>query len=324
MINYYSLFDSSMKLFVLFVVLILVAAGAGVLAYYDFGLRNRANNHVYLGAVYQGATERVNEISAVVEFGNGRNLAHSTYYVVLSAWDSNGSYDQVGISSIRGHFFAAYSHTETVSGILNYEYDSEWFPISPGLYTIGLKANRGWVTFSLDSYSITVFTGANYIIVSPYQYVGNRSYTGLSVYEEIYGFNGMLPGISFNFSKIFISSTGIGQGYVDTWSLYDSNIPPNDSLSYRIFIGDGAINIYNVPAFILTIEVNNLLSPAYASVCDIYLSVVNGSLYPIELTRGNYTLFLEYANKDVLRSAYFDINLQAGTLYQINVKANSS
>jgi len=102
-----------MRSSVLLVIVILIIAALLLFVYgqYEHGIKEVPSSHVYLGAIYSGNTEYCKQVSASVSFSPGRNLQGNIYYVVLSVWDSNRSYDQLGISSLNGSFFSTYSYT---------------------------------------------------------------------------------------------------------------------------------------------------------------------------------------------------------------------
>jgi|YelNatPaOPRAMG01_1025707.scaffolds.fasta_scaffold00552_34 hypothetical protein len=238
-----------MKYYVILVAVLIVVAGMIFFAYYENSLNERklpSGSHVYLGAIYSGTPTETNFISATVTFNEGINLNDSIYYVVLSVWDSNESYDQIGISSLNGHFYATYSYTEMINGSIKYIFDPSWFPIRPGTHVISMYINSTSrnLTFTFDNKSHNAYTGGYYFRIKENEPIGNHSFSGLTVYEEIYGFNKSLPGISFNFSRVNYGTTGYPTGSITDWVRFSHNLTA--VYNSTIYISGGSVNITNV------------------------------------------------------------------------------
>lgn len=282
---------------VLLVAIVVVVAASGVYIYYESQGDQKQQNgsHVYLGAVYVGGTKYVDSISAKISFQDGSNLKGNVYYVILSIWDSNKSYDQLGIASLYGSFYSTYSYTSMVNGTIQYHYSKRgWFPISQGDYVISMSARDGMVTFTFDNRSYTAFTGGNYFIMSQNEPIGNHSYAGFTIYEEIYNFSKIFPGISYNFSDVQYSSSNF-TGYVTAWYLFSHNV--SNYTSY-VYIRSGAVNLYNSPSLTLKIDVQNLTTPANLKVSDLNITVPRNGQYSVNLLRGNYTLYIVSSNQN--------------------------
>jgi hypothetical protein len=236
-----------MKYYAVLAAVLIVIAGLGFFAYYDNSLHEQkvpSGSHTYLGVIYSGTPKQTNFISAIVNFDKGSNLNRSIYYVVLSIWDSNESYDQIGISSLDGRFYATYSYTEMVNGSIKYIFDPSWFPIGPGTHMISMNISSGKLTFTFDNKSYQAYTGGYYFLVRENEPIGNRSFSGLTVYEEIYGFNKSLPGISFNFSKINYGTIGYPTGSITDWVHFAHNLTA--IYNSTVYIKDGIVNITNI------------------------------------------------------------------------------
>lgn len=299
-----------MKSSVLLVAVVLVAASLAFYVYYDNmskPVKLQTGSHVYLGAQYIGPEKEVNYVSALINFSRGSNLNRNVYYVVLSIWDSNTSYDQVGVASIAGRFYSTYSYTDVVNGSIHYVFNAHWFPISSGLHSVSMSVASGNVTFSFDQRTQTNFTGGDYFIArQSYQnsMIGNGSYSDLTVYEEIYGFDYQLPGISYNFSKIEIESPGFAPQSITDWAKFSHNLTSN--FTSTVFIIKGTVNIYNMPSYSLNLVINDVQYSGSIIVSDINLpvNVSSHDYYSFNLLPGNYTLFLTFQNqsKTVTRS----------------------
>ncbi|MEM0133699.1 MAG: hypothetical protein QXU18_00510 [Thermoplasmatales archaeon] len=303
-----------MKYYAVLVAAILVVAALGLYAYYDNLNSNKTvtGNHVYLGAVYYGPEKYTNAISAKVDFGKGANLNGSIYYVVLSIWDNNNSYDQIGISSLYGKFYCTYSYTEIVNGSIKYIFDPHWAQIVPGNHTLSLYVNNGDVIFKFDNNTFTAFTGGNNFIMGTYEKIGNHSFSGLTIYEEMYGFNNSFPGISFNFSELQYGTTGYAVGSITDWTPFSHNLT---NFSSYVYMKSNIVNIYNSLPLTLKLSVQNLLTPASLVVANMNFTIPGSGQYSVNLLKGNYTVHLLYGGQDKT----YKISLNTNMTYKITV-----
>jgi hypothetical protein len=281
---------------VLLVAIIVVVAASGLYIFYENQVSQKSQNgtHIYLGAFYGGTARNVNYVSAKVSFQSGANLRDNVYYVILSVWDSNKSYDQLGVASLYGSFYSTYSYTSLENGSIQYHYSKRgWFPISPGDYQLSMYASNGSVTFTFDNKSYIADTGGNYFSMAPNEAIGNHSYAGLTVYEEIYNFTNTFPGIAYNFSDLQYRSMN-SNGYITNWYLFSHNV--SNYTSY-VYIKSGAVNIYNAPPLTLKINVQNLSSSANLIISDLNITIPGNGQYSVNLLKGNYTLYIVNSNQ---------------------------
>lgn len=302
-----------MRSYTVLVVVIIVIAGLGLYVYYENQSdQNKVNgSHVYLGAVYSGQAKSTNSISADVYFSSGPNLRENIYYVVLSVWDSNQSYDQIGISSLYGKFYSTYSYTEIVNGSIKYIFDPHWVSIVPGNHKLSMNVSQGKVEFRFDNSIFTAYTGGDYFSVETNERVGNHTFSGLTVYEEIYGFNKTLPGIAFNFSDLSYGTTGYPTGSLSNWASFSHNLTSN--FTSLVFMKSNTVNIYNTPPLSLTLNVKNLQSSGQLIVSDVNLTIPGNGQYIFYLLPGNYTIYLEYSGQVVS----YEIQLATDTAYTV-------
>jgi hypothetical protein len=300
---------------VLLVVIVVVVAAAGLYIFYETqnDKKSPTGSHIYLGAVYSGQTKDVNYISASVDFNNGANLKNTIYYAVLSAWDNNKSYDQIGVASLYGNFYSTYSYTTMLNGTIQYLYPHKgWFSISPGEHSFSVSATNGNVTFTFNNKSYTAHTGGSYFTLSSNEIIGNHSYAGLTIYEEVYGFNKTLPSISYNFTDVKFGSPGNPPGYVSSWMQFSHNISAANYTSY-VYMKSDAVNIYNAPSLTLKLDVQNLSSSATLTVSDMNITIPGNGQYSFNLIKGNYTVYLTFSNQ----TKTFQISLTSDVGYTI-------
>jgi hypothetical protein len=237
---------------VLVIVIIIIAGLVALTIYNDINTKPPpTGSHAYIGAIYKGTRADVNSIYANLSIGGENNLDSVVYYVVLSAWDSNNSYDQVGIASLYGRLYSTYSYTVTLkNGSIKYIFDNHWFSVKEGEHQIEMSISDGNVTFIFDKTSITEFTGGDYFIEATNILINSTSYSDLTVYEEIYGFNKTLPGLSFNFTNIGVKSVNLSQ--VRDWSFFEHNASRDYSSTVHFY--GNAVNISNM----MPAEIQNL------------------------------------------------------------------
>ncbi|MCL5874754.1 MAG: hypothetical protein M1161_05400 [Candidatus Thermoplasmatota archaeon] len=291
---------------VILVAIVVVVAASGFYIFYENQAdhKTQTGNHIYLGAFYGGTTKHVNYVSAKVSFQSGANLRGNVYYVILSIWDSNQSYDQLGIASLYGSFYSTYSYTTLVNGSIQYHYIKRgWFPITPGDYLLSMSASKGAVTFTFDNTSFTADTGGNYFSMAPNEAIGNHSYAGLTVYEEIYNFTNEFPSIAYNFSDIQYRASN-STGYITNWYLFSHNV--SNYTSY-VYMKSDTVNIYNSPPLTLKINVQNLSSGANLIISDLNITIPGNGQYSINLMKGNYTMYL--VNSNLEKSYKIDLRI---------------
>lgn len=304
-----------MRSSVLLVIVILIIAALLLFVYgqYEHGIKEVPSSHVYLGAIYSGNTEYCKQVSASVSFSPGRNLQGNIYYVVLSVWDSNRSYDQLGISSLNGSFFSTYSYTYIgKNGTINYVYNPGWFSILPGDHHLSMEIAAGNVTFTVDNRSFTAYTGGNYFIISRTEEIGNASYSGFTVYEEIYRFHGSLPGISYNFTGISYS-VGSTITPVTLWAHFSHNI--SSSFDSTVFALGDTVNIYNKNPLSLSLQVSNTRGVMLVNVSDLSLTISGNGVYHLYLLPGNYTVNISYQGG----SRSYSVNLTENYTLQVQM-----
>ncbi|MEM0138261.1 MAG: hypothetical protein QW100_00845 [Thermoplasmatales archaeon] len=294
-----------MKSAVLLVIVIVVIVALSLFIYGEYQNGKTANqgSHVYIGAIYEGQTRYSNGVSATISFGGRNNLQGNVYYVILSVWDTNRSYDQVGVSSLNGSYFSTYSYTYiTKNGSIRYVYDPHWFRIEPGVHRVSMHIYGGNVTFTVDGRSFVAFTGGNDFVISSNEVIGSVSYSDLTVYEEIYKFGGVLPGISYNFTDVCYSIENKTYS-VTSWAYFIHNA----SVSYEsiVFYLGNTINIYNRKPLMLQLEYESSKSSALVSIADFNFTASGNAKYYIYLLPGNYEMTVLYQGN----AEYYTVDL---------------
>jgi outer membrane protein assembly factor BamB len=179
--------------------------------------------HWYAGSIYPSSlpSQNARSIGVSITLPSSEPRLEEFYYVVLSAFDSNGSYDQIGFSALFGSWGLSYSWTSGLPypGSAVYHFSPEAMILSPGVtYTFNITTQTGVTHFiafqgSSKIWSLDAPTGGNYLILSNYYSAGKRGrapydYTD---YEEVYFTSTPegAPNLDFNFcNNTWMSADG--------------------------------------------------------------------------------------------------------------------
>ena len=210
------------------------------------------------GAVYGSTNATANSIAVIIQVPPHISKV-GTYYIALSAWDSNGSYDQVGIINYPNSYlnasnwapFYSWSVGELPLNNSDYRPGQYAYPndpllfetLAPGNYIARITANSGTITFSLVSqdgsfsWSTTAQTGGNYLNINS----RHVNYPGYTIYEE--GINVQGSAYYYNFSFFNGNWTLNGITTSTNWTTDTSGAPPK---SVTTFINGSLVSIYNI------------------------------------------------------------------------------
>jgi len=201
--------------------------------------------HWYAGSIYPSLlpAQNASTINMSITIPPSEPRPEQFYYVILSAFDSNGSYDQIGFCAYYGVWGLSYSWTVgspyPASNVVYY-YDPAAMILSLGAtYTFSITTQAGVTDFvayqgSRMVWSLAVSTGGDYLVVSNYCAAGKRAappydYTD---YEEVYYTstpNGA-PDFNFNFcNNTWLSTHGTLHNAIWTpWYSPDQPQIPNN------------------------------------------------------------------------------------------------
>jgi hypothetical protein len=152
------------------------------------------------------------------------------YYVLLSAFDSAGSYDQIGFSNDYGTWGLAYSWTTGPVNNLTFHYTSNALALSLGAtYTFNITTQSGISSFacykgSSQIWSSNASTGGDFLVLSRY----NPLFPSYTDYEEIWNtsISGGSPAFDFLFSNNYWVSVYGPINAVTDWTTYFSKEAP--------------------------------------------------------------------------------------------------
>ncbi len=187
--------------------------------------------HWYAGSVYPSGlpTQNAQTVYMRIKVPYSQPKSDEFYYVLLSAWDSAGSYDQIGFSNNYGTWGLTYSWTSGSPDNPTYHYTPNATALSLGVtYTFYITTVSGVTHFvaqnSTQVWSLDAPTGGNYLVLTEI-YAGYYDYTN---YEEVWqtSIPGGSPAFNFNFINNYWISTG-GVAKATTWGAWSYGAPSN-------------------------------------------------------------------------------------------------
>jgi hypothetical protein len=204
------------------------------------------STHWYAGSDYQGPSKTAQTINVTIGVPYSAPSSDEFYYVLLSAWTSNGSYDQLGFSNNYGTWGLTYSWTSGPVDNPTYHYSSNAMALSVGAtYTFSITTEGGVTHFiayqgSTQVWSLDAPTGGNYLVVSS-SYLGYGDYTD---YEEVWltDTSGG-PAFDFYFYDNYWVPIGGGENAA-TWTSFFSGAPSNVAVT----INGNSVLVHNPPA----------------------------------------------------------------------------
>jgi hypothetical protein len=174
------------------------------------------------------------------------------YFPLLSAFDSNGSYDQIGFGALDGAWATAYSwSTANSTGNLTY-YSYEGSPdLSLGAtYAFNITATGSLIDFlifegSTQIWSKTINTGGTQLVLNYYFYLTgwNYIYPDYTDYEEVFYTDTGAPNFLFNFTNQYWVSTNGTVYAANSWQFYYVSAPS----SVAVAINSNSVAIDNHP-----------------------------------------------------------------------------
>ena len=190
-------------------------------------LAPQVGTHWYAGSVYpwELATQNASSVSMSIRVPSSLPRSDEFYYVLLSVFDSYGSYDQVGFTDCYGVWGLCYSWTTYAGGVFTYLYSPSAMVLSLGAtYTFNISTAGGITCFTANQgavqvWSLSASTGGNYLVVSA-SYAGYYDYTD---YEEVWQTATPVgsPAFDFYFYNNYWTSIN-GTRYAAAWEFWNS------------------------------------------------------------------------------------------------------
>jgi hypothetical protein len=183
------------------------------------------SGHYWDGSYYTGSSETATDLQVTI--GVPDDFPQSdVYFVILSAWDNAGSYDQVGLANYYGSWGVGYS-TSTYCAGTYYTNDFAYALARGQNYVLGMSIGGGVVSFTAsnassgeDVWNTSVTTGGDdFDVASLYACNGEEAYD-YTDYEEVYQTTGPVPPYDFYFQG------NLAQGSpVTDWATFSSGAP---------------------------------------------------------------------------------------------------
>lgn len=189
------------------------------------------SSHYWAGAYYSGTSRNVTQLATTLHVPDAVPSSKEFYYVLLSVWDTAGSYDQIGFTNDFGSWGFAYSYTSACAG--TYYYNPNQATLHRGesyTFSMGLSAS-GNLTFRVAQgnstvASLTRYTGGTGFLVQGTYSCSAGTYYDYTDYEEVYYSVQQMPSFDLEFQ-----ANSAGNVSVTAWSSMGS--PP----------GGGAIHL---------------------------------------------------------------------------------
>ena len=187
------------------------------------------DTHWYAGGVFS-STATARTIGVTIRVPDRAPVSDEFYYVLLSAWDSAGSYDQLGFSGNYGTWGLTYSWTSGSPSNPTYHYDPNAMALTPGAtYTFNITTDAGVTHFdahqgSTQVWTLDASTGGNNLVLAG-SYAGYYDYTD---YEEVWVTHaaGGSPAFDFYFYDNYYVTTG-GVRNAPTWTVVEDSGAPS-------------------------------------------------------------------------------------------------
>ncbi len=272
----------------------------------------------FLGAVTtQQATAQ--EIDAEFYVPQGMPGVADTYYPLMaSAYDSNSSYDQIGILAWHGTWSATTSST-VVNGTTTV-YDTQvWEELPSGYYWFRMAISSGVVTYTVAAENGSVLldeearTGGGYFLVSS-SFLNNYTFTssmGYTVFEEVYNATGGVPAFNlFCRESYFVSN---GTRFESSWTAFQSGSVPS---GIGVSINGSSLIIRNVSPLV-TLASDK--SQYYTKESILLSADAVGTVG--EITYGWYVDGLQSAATE---GPDFNLTLGTASVYQVEVEVQDA
>lgn len=171
---------------------------------------SQASSHWYAGTQFSGGSSRAVYIEAGLSTPGGLPSSRDYYFVGVSAWDNQESYDQIGMLAYHGLWRLVYS--TTTNGCEDPDYHmvidlplnvSSYYIFTMGVYSNTSDPSKNGIIFSLVGDGQLLYTdGVSEPGVTTFSIAKHFCAAGdYQDYEEIYRASGVghVPGFNFDF-----------------------------------------------------------------------------------------------------------------------------
>ncbi|MFQ5961962.1 MAG: hypothetical protein ACE5MG_11260, partial [Candidatus Methylomirabilales bacterium] len=215
----------------------------------------------YAGAVYLGNPTTTTSLQVDIQVPHDYPPSGDFYYVLLSVWDNNDAYDQIGFAATDGHWGLTWAALEVCAEAIFFDPDA--YVLSLGkTYTFKMEISAGLVTFSAylgltQVWSLSHFTGGTAFVLDDEYSCGGQTYRDYTDYEEVFDLVdefefGSLPSYSF-----FFSDNKAGGVSVTDWGRFTQNVTVPMLRELWVDISGSDVTIEN-QWFMLTLDSQHL------------------------------------------------------------------
>lgn len=205
-----------------------------------------SSEHWWDGAEYDGTATTATSLFTYIQVPDDLpDDSSNIYYVLLSAWDNAGSYDQIGVAAWDGGWGLLYSWTSACAG--TYHYTPDAYGLTRGsTYGFEMTIASGTVTFELLNsgggiyWSLNAATGGTAFEVDETYTCSSSTYGGLTDYEEAYTTTQTMPSYSFPFDY-----NKVGGASETNWTAFDAASSGTVPTTISVGIAGATVTIQN-------------------------------------------------------------------------------
>ncbi len=244
-------------------------------------------------------------------------MADTYYPFLVSVYDSNSSYDQVGVIAQYGSWAATTSTTHVSLGSTIYD-SFVWNGLQPGYYWFRMEISKGVVTFTVTTengsviVSKTANTGGDSFSISSafYDMYTGETHEDYTVFEEVYNATGGVPTFNLFCKESYFVSNGTVES---SWTAYRSaSVPSEPSVS----VNDSSVIIRNIsPTMTLSSDKSQSYTKEPISLSADAVGTVG------EVTYGWY---VDGVLSSTTASPEFNLTLGTASVHQMEVEAQDA
>lgn len=194
-------------------------------------------SHWWEGAEYSGTATTTTSMSVMIATPDDvPDDTSNFYYVLISAWDNAGSYDQIGYAADNGQWGTTFSWTDDPgSGACAqvFHYNPAAYHLTRGTtYLFAMTIASGVVTFNVENsaggilWTLNAPTNGTAFEVDQQYSCGGSTYGGFTDYEEDYTTTQAMP--SYDFAFLYTKVSGASETNWTTLSAAGTGSPPSN------------------------------------------------------------------------------------------------
>ena len=181
------------------------------------------SSHWWSGTDYSGLARNTTQAKVTLKIPDAVPSSSEFYYVLLSAWDNAGSYDQIGISNDYGTWGWTWSYTSNCAGTFNYTPNQ--MALQRGVsYTFAMNISSKGLEFAVQKAGAWVGQvkansgGTHFLMAAMYTCSTGATYYDYTDYEEVYYSVQTQPSFEF----VFTANAGNNRT-ITNWSVFQTS-----------------------------------------------------------------------------------------------------